>query len=230
MRILTIGDLQGLSDWKKANPDDFDLIIFLGDYLDSPVVKNKEMIDNLKEIISLKINYPDKVKLLLGNHEISYLYRQYRATGYRYAIGVKVKKLLSKNLSLFQVAFQIDNYLWTHAGIHQEYYNQRIMPFVLESDKNLADTLERLFKEMYNPLFEVGYERGGWGRKSVGGPFWIHSTRLLENPLLGYHQIVGHSPVKTIEHYLPFDNEQNTTVTFCDCIEYGDKSFYELEI
>jgi len=73
MKILTIGDLQGLPDWKKANPEDFDLIIFLGDYLDSPIVKDKDMITNLKEIISLKKKNPEKVKLLLGNHEISYL-------------------------------------------------------------------------------------------------------------------------------------------------------------
>jgi hypothetical protein len=230
MRILTIGDLQGLSDWKKANPNDFDHIVFLGDYLDSPVVKNKEMIDNLKEIISLKINYPKKVKLLLGNHEISYLYRQYRATGYRYAIGAKVKKLLNNHLSLFQVAFQIDNYLWTHAGIHQEYYNKRILPFILETDKYISETLERLFKEMYNPFFEVGYERGGGNRKSVGGLFWVDSRRLVENPLKGYHQIVGHTPVITIEHHFPFENDPNTSVTLCDCIQYGDKSFYELEI
>jgi hypothetical protein len=230
MKILTIGDLQGLPDWKKANPDDFDLIVFLGDYLDSPIVKDKEMITNLKEIISLKSNHPEKVKLLLGNHEISYLYRQYRASGYRYEIGEKVKKLLNRHLDLFQVAFQVDTYLWTHAGIHQEYYNQRLLPFIQDSDKTLAETLKRLYTETYDPLFEVGYERGGRNRKSVGGLFWVDSRRLLEKPLQGYHQMVGHTPVKTIEHHFPYENDPDTSVTLCDCIEYGDKSFYELEI
>jgi len=230
MKILTIGDLQGLPDWQRANSEEFDRIIFLGDYLDSPIVKDKEMITNLEGIISLKRNNPDKVKLLLGNHEISYLYKKHRATGYRYSIGTKVKKLLSQNLNLFQVAFQIENYLWTHAGIHQEYYTHRVLPFILESDKNLGETLERLFIEMYDPILEIGYERGGWNRKMVGGPFWIDSSRLLENPLRGYHQIVGHTPVTTIERYMPFADDMNTSITLCDCIERGDGSFYELEI
>jgi hypothetical protein len=53
---------------------------------------------------------------------------------------------------------------------------------------------------------------------------------LLEKPLQGYHQIVGHTPVKTIEHYLPFEDDPDTSVTLCDSIAQGDKSFYTLEI
>jgi 3',5'-cyclic AMP phosphodiesterase CpdA len=230
MTALTIGDIHGLTDWKKVDPAEYDIIVFLGDYIDSHEVEDSEMLHNLEEIISLKTAFPKKVKLLLGNHENSYLFRQYRTTGYRYTIGEKVCALLKNYLSLFQVAWQCKNYLWTHAGIHTEFYNQKIASVVLETDETLAATLERLFKEEYRALFEVGYERGGWDEKMTGGPFWIDKSRLLKNPLRGYHQIVGHTPVETVEHFNPYEDDKNTSVTFCDCIGYGDGSFYTLEI
>jgi hypothetical protein len=188
------------------------------------------MLHNLEEIISLKTAFPKKVKLLLGNHENSYLFRQYRTTGYRYTIGEKVCALLKNNLSLFQVAWQHKNYLWTHAGIHSEYYTQKMMPQVRKEDENIAATLERLYKEEYPPLFEIGPERGGWNDNSNGGIFWLDSSRLVKNPLRGYHQIVGHTPVETIEHYRPDENDPNTSVTLCDCIDRGDGSFYTLKM
>jgi hypothetical protein len=230
MKTLTIGDLHGLADWKKVNPADFDFIIFLGDYIDSHVVDDIEMMNNLEEIISLKASYPEKVKLLLGNHEISYLFSQYRSTGFRYSIAEEVCIKLKNNINLFQVAWQFQNFLWTHAGINSDYYIRKIMPKIMKNDECLDVTLRRLFNEEYPPLFEVGPERGGWDKNSSGGPFWLDKSRLLENPLKGYHQIVGHTPVKTIEYHTPFKNDMDTSVTLCDCIERGDGSFYELEI
>ncbi|HBC80352.1 MAG TPA: hypothetical protein DEO60_13155 [Bacteroidales bacterium] len=230
MKILTIGDIHGLSDWKKVNPADNDVIVFSGDYIDSFNVDSKRMLDNLEAIVSFRAAYPDKVKLLIGNHENSYLFRQYRATGYRYEVAEQILKILKTNLNLFQVAWQYRNYLWTHAGIHSDYYNRNIVPVIKETDESLSATLERLYNEEYRVLFEVGYERGGWDEKMTGGPFWIDKSRLIENPLRGYHQIVGHTPVKTVEHYTPFENDPDTSITFCDCIERGDGSFYNLEI
>ena len=230
MKTVTIGDIHGKPDWKKVNPANYDIIIFLGDYVDSNTIEDEEMLDNLAEIVALKKRFPRKVKLLYGNHENSYLFRQYRTTGYRYDIAEQITTILSDNSGLFQVAWQYRNYLWTHAGIHSDFYNQKLASCVLQTDKSLAATLERLFSEEYRALFEVGYERGGWDEKMTGGPFWIDKSRLLKDPLRGYHQIVGHTPVETVEHYYPFEDDENTSVTFCDCIGFGDGSFYSLEI
>lgn len=230
MKILTIGDLHGLPEWKSVISEQFDKIVFLGDYLDSFHVPDKHILQNLEEIIAFKGSHPEKVVLLWGNHETSYLYRECRASGYRPRIGEQVKEMLTRHMEKFRMAFQVRNYLWTHAGIHQDFYVRKIKPQIKASDLHIAVTLDRLFAEKYLPVFEVGPERGSRDYSATGGPLWIDKSRLLEKPLRGFYQIVGHTPVKTIEHYTPYKNNPETSVTFCDCIERGDKSFYELNL
>lgn len=228
MKVLTIGDLHGLPEWKKVIPEQFDKIVFLGDYLDSFHVSDKLILQNLKEIIAFKGIHPERVVLLWGNHETSYLYRECRASGYRPWIGEQVKEMLTRHMEKFKMAFQVKNYLWTHAGLHSDFYDRKIKAQVKSADNQIAYTLDRLFEEKYLPVFEVGPERGGRDYSATGGPLWIDKSRLLEKPLPGFHQIVGHTPVKTIEHYTPYQKDPHTSVTFCDCIERGDRSLYEL--
>ncbi len=129
------------------NPVDYDLIIFLGDYVDSFVLDDKSIISNFREIIRLKKKYPKKVKLLIGNHETSYLFPAYRASGYRPSMAKIVVKLLTQNAGLFQLAYQLGNILWTHAGIHQGFYDLKIKSGIIDSDIDLAATLNRLYLE-----------------------------------------------------------------------------------
>ena len=105
MKTVTWGDLHGHDNWKITNPADYDLIIFLGDYVDSHVLDDKTIITNFNEIIRFKKKYPHKVKLLIGNHETSYLLPAYRASGYRPSIADEIIKSLTENAGLFQVAY-----------------------------------------------------------------------------------------------------------------------------
>ena len=229
MKTITIGDLHGSGRWKAVDPHQYDKIIFLGDYLDSFTISGDVIVENFMEIIQFRQAWPEKVVLLLGNHEISYLDTKYMATGYRYAFAEKLEAILREHSDLFLVAWQHSNYLWSHAGLHQRFYDQKILPQVTQDDENLAATLQRLYKQDYPPIFEIGHERGG-SRKNTGGPLWIDKKRLIKKPLQGYHQIVGHNSVKTIKHYFPDSNDPETSVTFCDCVERGDEKLYELII
>ena len=97
MRIVTISDLHGKDVWQQINPKIYDKLIFLGDYVDAPYRKitdvaqidgmnnkvlvheehgrtNAEILYNLTKIIELKDEYPSKVVLLLGNHDVPYIY------------------------------------------------------------------------------------------------------------------------------------------------------------
>jgi hypothetical protein len=229
MKTITIGDVHGRDRWKSVDPERYDKIIFLGDYFDSFMVSDEAMLQNFTEIVAFKQEYFDKVVLLLGNHETSYLSIKYRSTGYRPNIAGVIEKLLWGYHELFKIAWQYKKYLWTHAGVHQQYFSTRIVPEQLASDQTVADTLQRLYEAEYPPIFEVGEERGGQ-RGNIGGPLWIHKERLMEDPLQGFHQIVGHTPVRTIVQHQPRLEDADTTITFCDCIERGDEKLYECEI
>ena len=74
MRYITIGDIHGRDDWQAINIRNYDKIIFIGDYVDSFEKSDFAILENLKKIISLKKRHPDKVVLLLGNHDVQYLH------------------------------------------------------------------------------------------------------------------------------------------------------------
>ena len=73
MKIIVIGDIHGRDIWKEIVKQEYDKVIFLGDYLDSydlPVDKQRQ---NLIDILEFKANNRDKVELLIGNHDFQYL-------------------------------------------------------------------------------------------------------------------------------------------------------------
>ena len=138
MNIVSIGDIHGKTDWKspvlghdpstntgsKTTIDDYDLVIFQGDYVDDFTVESSVMKHNLIEIIELKKKYPDKVILLFGNHDLQYFSNDYihRCSGYRPEMMHDFGDLFRKNEELFQATYQHKNYLWTHAGVHTGWY------------------------------------------------------------------------------------------------------------
>ena len=229
VRTITIGDIHGRDTWKRVDPEKYDRIIFLGDYVDSYSVEDGPMLANLRDIIRFKKIHPQKVILLVGNHEASYLFQSYRSTGYRESIAREVVFLLETNKHLFQSAWQAGKSLWTHAGLTQGFYEKNIRPMILEEDKALATTLYRLYNNNYPPIFEIGRERGG-SRGNIGGPLWLDRTALLRDPLLGYHQVVGHTPVPSLYYHEPIKGDTSTSVTFCDCLEDGGNPFFECDI
>ena len=229
MKIITIGDIHGSHAWKTIKPGDWDNIIFIGDYVDSVFYHDKEIKKNLEEIIDLKKLYPEKVILLWGNHDLSYFFsgdERHYASGFRKNLLPDFLSLYTANRKLFQAAFAIDHYLWTHAGVVQKWFNDYIAGQIKKSDRNLAFTLNRLFDAYYLPLFHVGRLRGGLNEK--GGIFWADKSETENDPLMGYHQIVGHtktsSGVRVSNHY-----RADTTLTWVDCLE-TETEFFKIEL
>ena len=76
-KVLVLPDVHGREFWKKPceNIDDFDKVVFLGDYLDPydfDGITVKMAIENFKQIIDFAKKNTDKVVLLLGNHDMPY--------------------------------------------------------------------------------------------------------------------------------------------------------------
>src|SRR5579859_3883906 len=124
MKIITIGDIHGRDYWKEVDPNQYDKIIFVGDYVDQfPPMTDKTILENLKDIIEFKMAYPDKVVLLLGNHDLQYYFLgDFGCSGFRPSMAVTLSNLFKKHSELFQVSFQIGNYLWSHAGVSKKWY------------------------------------------------------------------------------------------------------------
>jgi len=229
MKIITIGDLHGSPVWKQIHTEEWDKMVFIGDYVDSFDFSDEEIMQNLMEILDLKQSFPEKVTLLWGNHDLAYYYgghpRHY-CSGFRMSMKLELYRVFTEKAHLFSAAFQVDKYLWTHAGVSENWHENNIRDEIHQEDINLAETLNRLFRKYYEPLFQVSWLRGGM--HEYGGIFWAHSSETRENPLPGFHQVAGHtkthSGVLVADHY-----GNNTSITYVDCLDSSDE-FYKLDI
>ena len=79
MKLLIVPDVHGRDFWRDPcyeHYNEFDKIIFLGDYLDHyrDESTKEHDIETLKDIISFKKEHLDKVILLIGNHDCPYIW------------------------------------------------------------------------------------------------------------------------------------------------------------
>lgn len=230
MKVLSIGDVHGNLNWKNHDFDDFDKIIFVGDYTDHWTRPNVQILHNLKEIIEFKKNAMDDVVLLWGNHDLHYLMplsaMEYRCSGFRPEAYWDLHDLFVQNEELFQCAYQIKHYLWTHAGLSQKWFLQQLRPHLEDSvivdmwEKiPMAEHLNSLFNDKVPEIFTIGKPRGGY---EAGGPLWADISELFREGILeDYHQICGHNRVDFVKQRIL---DSDTSITFIDCLE-KDKTY-----
>lgn len=212
MKTIVIPDVHGTNTWERQIElvKDVEKIVFLGDYVDSFDVPNFQILDNFTNIIRFKQENPEKVVLLLGNHETSYLYMEYgfSCSGFRQDIAFDIKDLLTVNIDLFQNAYQENKIIFTHAGVHDGWFKYN---FKGDYSKNIAEQLNNPKNQsQFLALHDVGRLRGG--DKKVGGIFWCDKSEL-KKPLKGFTQVVGHTPVKKQITYV----QKKSVVYFIDC-------------
>ena len=153
MRTMSIGDLHGKDLWKQIDINNFDKVIFIGDYVDSWDIKDEDILNNLLDLIELKKIFPNKVILLLGNHDIQYLFfPNYSCSGFRNSMLYSLEITFKENIKLFQIAFQEQNYLFTHAGISNKWlkkHNETIQYYKKTFRcKDLGETLNLIFIDL----------------------------------------------------------------------------------
>jgi hypothetical protein len=244
--IVSIGDIHGNPAWKDnflfkdgkviLQGPSIEKVIFVGDYVDSFTISNTEILHNLKEIIDLKIRYPERVILLLGNHDIQYISTQ-RYTGYRPTMRPDLEQLFTEHSDKFQLAYlhiseEGKKTLWTHAGVTKPWYDEMIDRVIrkkyrhrelyldiLEREHTIDEVLNLALNLRTDNIFYVDNESGGY--EAWASPLWVRPKTLKKLAIREYDQIVGHTPVMTINtektHYGDY-------VYFIDTQEYGDKS------
>jgi hypothetical protein len=199
----------------RENLDHFDQIILLGDYFDArsdAFAGEAATRLTAKFLMELVSSYPRKVRLLWGNHDL--VYCRLREFVLRVgADGIQEKGIDTEMCDLFDRALWInetwtsemwfrlelallqDDVLYSHAGIHPDFWPDGSPEAALE---DLLMEWEGVIGDLYeredDPLLQAGKARGG--EQSVGGPLWLDWDGEFVDEL-PWRQIVGHSPGET---------------------------------
>jgi hypothetical protein len=197
--VLIVPDVHGRTFWEPAL-DYKGEIIFLGDYVDPYPSEGFTQADAccaLSKIVKFKQQNPDRVTLLLGNHELHYYNRDFEASRFSEEYYEEYHAILTGKTTagLFQVCRQIDNYLFIHAGVTKGWYDWHDEELQALGD-NLETQLNRLFLQNQGAFFEVSGERGGWDR--YGSPLWADATEYVyeREPFdKNMIQIIGHTQI-----------------------------------
>lgn len=268
MRTISIGDPHGRDAWKNHTHgsvrayhewetgadammpadhmypfEEFDRIVFMGDYVDSFDISNVEILHNLKQIIDFKRAEPDRVVLLVGNHDVQYFVMHTICQGYRSAMRHDLYDLFMGNIDLFKFAHSETDargrvHLWTHAGVTSGWYNLFVSKMTADDYRFRDDAMELAFDDNPEGLLNFAWDRRGDGRDVLfnvdadsGGisywasPLWVRPERLNELAIRGINQIVGHTPVPEPTRHVRDEAGEPYWITYVDCLEYHDRAF-----
>jgi hypothetical protein len=230
-KFLVIPDLHGRDFFLPALNYEGD-VIFLGDYCDpypAERISFARAFDNFKKIIAFKKANPGRVTLILGNHDFGYLSRKGRYGNCRRdeAFAGSMYDILTTERDLFQLAKQVGNVLFTHAGVSAGWYEAHREELVLHGEQ-LADQVNGLFEANKNAFNEASAFRGGWNL--YGSPLWTDIREFGDKEtLISQTQIVGHTRLNSekelvVNNVICMDISKMFTVEIDD--EKNDLSFH----
>jgi hypothetical protein len=132
---------------------------------------------------------------------LHYYDRAFRASRFSAGCFEKYNALLTseENGNLFQIAKQVENHLFTHAGMTLGWYRSHRAD-LLEQGDTLESQLNGLFARDREAFFEISSIRGGC--HPFGSPLWADITEHcsekehFDNEMI---QIIGHTQLRTRE-------------------------------
>ena len=233
-KYLIIPDVHGRDFWRGPvmetlqNTDAH--IIFLGDFHDPYFQEFKDgdylqrSVDQFKEIIELKKQNPDRITLLIGNHDCGYAIGDDICSSRMDRIHRReLEDLFCDNKELFKIAEECDiagkHFVFSHAGILKGWVRLVWGDEMDNPGFNVVDQLNNAWlTDNYVILNELGnYDNyRGWDGFKYGSPVWsdIRSwVRVTPEETYGFN-IVGHTQ---LERQLVLD-----TIADLDC----RKAFY----
>lgn len=217
MKIGVIPDIHGCTGWKNNinKLNDCQKIIFLGDYVDSFNAEEKGLpaLKNCKDIIKFKDDNPDRVDLLVGNHEFeNYWFYYGKCSGFQYACYESYHNFFVEHAACFKIAVEYEGWVFSHAGISKVWLDNlktglkyRIPDF--EFPENDLDLINDLLVTKNVSSFSF-YENdwSGCGNNVAQGPLWIRPEALIESHAYD-KQVVGHTELRIANEYAAL--EQN---------------------
>lgn len=243
--FCVIPDIHGRDFWEliKNNHKRYDKIIFLGDYFDSKEIDVESQIKNFKRIVSFKLKHPEKVELLLGNHDLHYLkcWKEIY-TGFNFKKGLLITELLEKffKKDLFKLVFKKGDFLISHAGVTNTWLKEQLE---LSTEHDLVDIdikINNLLKDealLYRAFkFQEDEDKNTvdkYGNNIYQGPTIIRPESLNADCLNYHNQIVGHTTLDEITiRYINKKEKPDAELIFidnrnCAVLEINDRKEYK---
>ena len=197
MEVILIGDIHGRTIWKQIveRHPDADHFVFFGDYFDPyEDIPYWELAKNFKAIVQLKKELGDRVVLLLGNHDLHYYADVEPCSRYDYLNSSRIANLFKESLHLFQVAFEFEGLLCTHAGVSPSWLDIWFPTgWVWEGVDLKINSLQVEKPEAFD--YFKG-DKSGYGNDDRQGPFWIRPNALIDSFRFtnrNIFQFVGHT-------------------------------------
>jgi len=200
IKLIALGDTHGRSTWETIlRHEPHDLAVLVGDYFDTKEdISGAKQLYNFQKIIEHKKANKDRTVLLFGNHDYQYMrYTKDQYSGFQSGAWPEINRVLQEAIDeeLVQMAFQYENYLFSHAGIGQTWMER--IPWHARFGKpdgwdgmNLANQVNFVFK-FFPRYFNLLYSDDG---TSMGeSPIWIRPESFRKDQIKGYIQIMGHT-------------------------------------
>lgn len=236
MKILVLGDIHGRLHWldivQKEQPD---LTIFLGDYVSThDDISAEQQLSNLEDILNYKEENPDKVILLRGNHDTQHLgYPWAECSGWNGKVWHHMGESNFKNrfLKLTQWVHVDDNLkvIFSHAGISEVWLKKSAEPAVIDKIGSQYDDgsvdLEILLDHINDlePSEIFGFIPDNYfdmcGTSKTQSPVWIRPETLCQCNVVGYDQVVGHTPIREI-HKVVESTKGKQAIWLCDSLGF----------
>jgi len=212
MKTVVIGDIHGRSIWKLiVNQENPDRVIFIGDYFDSFNIKGEEQLNNFLDIIEYKKSSGKEIIMLIGNHDHHYFPEvgDTGTSGYQNIFKHQIEPTIDANREHLQMAYQFDEFLFSHAGISSEFLDS-VFGEGGWKEETIVEQVNELFK--YKPLtFNFGEAVSikkmsyldPYGDNEEQSPIWIRPRSLMsankDTLRKKVIQIVGHTSAKSLD-------------------------------
>jgi hypothetical protein len=225
MRTLIIGD--GHDKWTTITPlidkivgrYDVNRIVLMGDLLNDWSISAVDELREIKHLHDWISSQTIRVDVLAGNHDAYYLLdasdHSYGADevwnqspGHHYEFRGDVHELLTRLPRPIQASTVIhsnhEDWLLSHAGVTSTWFQLHLDGTKRDPEKISHDVNRMLEVSDWDQLYTIGVGRGG---RSTPSPLWADKKELLDDPLPGISQIVGHTPVPTVEEWMRHKDE-----------------------
>ena len=207
MAFLIIPDIHGRPFWREAVKGAGDMpVVFLGDYLDPyPVegISRSEAWDGLLDIVALKKAQPERITLLLGNHDLAYVQSAIAGSRFDHRNARRNRAFFFEHMDLFDlthtVATASGKCLLSHAGILPGWIraNTRLLGCgaTVEVGARLNELLHDNTRRFATMMALADVAPARCGSDPFGSPVWAdvseHATDGYE--IDGVYQIFGHT-------------------------------------